>query len=133
MYQKKRDATTFYTDRKGKLNISGVLIGNYTAYETKNPHYGYVVSEQEPVTIPYQRTEITKITNYQRYIKLSGYIWLDVQDEKQTVSNDLYKNDKYDTKDKSFNGIKVKLKDKDGNIVKKQEQKQVQNLQEKNK
>lgn len=114
----KRDATTFYTDRKGKLNISGVLIGNYTAYETKNPHYGYVVSEQEPVTIPYQRTETTKITNYQRYIKLSGYIWLDVQDEKQTVSNDLYKNDKYDTKDKSFNGIKVKLKDKDGNIVK---------------
>ncbi len=110
-------ATVFFTDSKGKIKVDGVLIANYEAIEVINPHYGYVVEEQKIITIPYQYDGITKITNYQRYVKLSGYIWDDIQSEKMNVRNEYYKNDNFDNKDIPFNNITVRLKDKDGNIV----------------
>ena len=62
--------------------------------------------------------KVPTTANVQKYIKLSGYIWKDVHEGKQTVRNDLYKDGDYDENDESFNGITVRLKDKDGNTLK---------------
>ena len=112
----KNDATEFMTDSDGKIKIENLIMGTYVAYETKNPNYGYVI-EDEGIEIPVSETVIT-IKNVQKYIKLSGYIWKDVHEGKQTVRNDLYKDGDYDENDESFNGITVRLKDKDGNTLK---------------
>ena len=98
------EATEFMTDSNGKIKFENLIMGTYVAYETKNPNYGYEIIK-DGITIK----------NIQKYIKLSGYIWKDVQSGKQTVRNDLYKDDEYDVNDESFNGITVRLKDKDGN------------------
>ena len=112
----KNDATEFMTDSNGKIKIENLIMGTYVAYETKNPNYGYVI-EDEGIEIPVNETVIT-IKNVQKYIKISGYIWKDVQYGKQTVRNDLYKDSDYDENDEAFNGITVRLKDKDGNTLK---------------
>ena len=110
------EATEFMTDSNGKIKFENLIIGTYVAYETKNPNYGYEIIK-DGIEIPINQTSIT-IKNIQKYIKLSGYIWKDVQSGKQTVRNDLYKDDEYDVNDESFNGITVRLKDKDGNTLK---------------
>ncbi len=110
------EATEFMTDSNGKIKFENLIMGTYVAYETKNPNYGYEIIK-DGIEIPINQTSIT-IKNIQKYIKLSGYIWKDVQSGKQTVRNDLYKDDEYDVKDESFNGITVRLKDKDGNTLK---------------
>lgn len=112
----KNDATEFMTDSNGKIKIENLIMGTYVAYETKNPNYGYVVSD-EGIEISVSETAVT-IKNVQKYIKLSGYIWKDVHEGKQTVRNDLYKDGDYDENDEAFNGITVRLKDKDGNTLK---------------
>ena len=110
------EATEFMTDSNGKIKFENLIMGTYVAYETKNPNYGYEIIK-DGIEIPINQTSIT-IKNIQKYIKLSGYIWKDVQSGKQTVRNDLYKDDEYDVNDGSFNGITVRLKDKDGNTLK---------------
>ena len=110
------EATEFMTDSNGKIKFENLIMGTYVAYETKNPNYGYEIIK-DGIEIPINQTSIT-IKNIQKYIKLSGYIWKDVQSGKQTVRNDLYKDDEYDVNDESFNGITVRLKDKDGNTLK---------------
>ena len=112
----KNDATEFMTDSNGKIKIENLIMGTYIAYETKNPNYGYEIIE-DGIEIPVNQTTIT-IKNIQKYTKLSGYIWKDIQSEKQTVRNDLYKDDDYDINDEYFNGITVRLKDKNGNTLK---------------
>lgn len=115
----KKDATEFKTDKNGRLSVNGLIIGNYVAYETKNPNYGY---KQISGSIKIAVNESKKvIPNEQKYVKLSGYVWKDIQSSKRTVRNDLYKtnsSDYADNKDEAFNGITVRLKDKNGNIVK---------------
>lgn len=112
----RNEATEFMTDSNGKIKFENLIMGTYVAYETKNPNYGYEIIK-DGIEIPINQTSIT-IKNIQKYIKLSGYIWKDVQSGKQTVRNDLYKDDEYDVNDESFNGITVRLKDKDGNTLK---------------
>ena len=110
------EATEFMTDSNGKIKFENLIMGTYVAYETKNPNYGYEIIE-DGIEIPISQTSIT-IKNIQKYVKLSGYIWKDIQSGKQTLRNDLYKDDEYDVNDESFNGITVRLKDKDGNTLK---------------
>lgn len=112
----RNEATEFMTDSNGKIKFENLIMGTYVAYETKNPNYGYEIIN-DGIEIPISQTSIT-IKNIQKYIKLSGYIWKDVQSGKQTLRNDLYKDDEYDINDESFNGITVRLKDKDGNTLK---------------
>ena len=45
-------------------------------------------------------------------IRLSGYVWVDKQDEKQWIRNDLYRDDEFDNNDIKLNGITVRLKDR---------------------
>ena len=45
-------------------------------------------------------------------VKLSGYVWVDKQDQKAWVRNDLYKDDEFDTNDILLDGVTVRLKDR---------------------
>ena len=45
-------------------------------------------------------------------IKLSGYVWVDKQDQKQWIRNDLYPDDDFDTNDILLDGVTVRLKDR---------------------
>lgn len=115
----KSEATEFITDKNGRIEIKGLIVGTYLAQETKNPHYGYKVIDGN-IEIPSSVTNKT-IANEQVYIKLSGYVWKDIQSTKQTTRNDLYKTDSsnyVDDRDTAFNGIIVRLKDKNGKTVK---------------
>ena len=83
-----------------------------TAIESSNPHYGYSpeIGKEYPVN---SLNETKLLYNHQKYVKLSGYVWLEENQGKTTVRNNLY--DK--GVEEGLNGIKVYLKDANGNIV----------------
>ena len=54
--ENKENATEFATNANGEITLDNLLIGEYKAYETKNPHYGYEIytegfttTKQKPV------------------------------------------------------------------------------------
>lgn len=118
------------TDDKGRLEIDKVWEGKYRLTEVNNPNYGYIIDEQsqniEVEVIPYETTE-RQVENEQVYIRLSGFIWQDLNSGKSKMRNDYYKTDKVygedieylDDADTAFDGIPVKLKRiSDNQIVK---------------
>ena len=112
--------TEFKTNANGEITIDGLLLGDYLAYETTNPNYGYefnsagvtiTVDSQDPSTADI-------ITNKQVYVKLSGYVFLDVQSAKQSYRNNLYRNDTMDDEDQLLSNVQVRLVDRrTGNTV----------------
>lgn len=108
-------ATEFITDENGEIYIEELIIGTYIAYETQNPNYGYELLE-EGVEIIVERDTTTdaEIGNKQLYVKLSGYVWLDVQSGKTSVRNDLYMDETYgqDDSDILLEDVIVRLKDR---------------------
>ena len=137
-YVDEQDATEFYTDKDGNLTVKGVTIGEYTAIELENPNKGYEKNPNATLVINAmgkgdlsRETIKVEFNNKRTYIDLSGYVWKDVQSQKNSIRNDLYRcddinnpntNATYDTLDVGVNGIKVSLKkftkDGNGNIVK---------------
>lgn len=120
-YVDKSSATEFIADSNGEINISNLLIGTYTAYETKNPkHYGYKLDTSgTTIEVNIGGTTTKQIPNEQVYIKLSGKVWIDKISEKQSVRNNLYKSNSNDSADTTLNGITVRLKEKStGNTIK---------------
>lgn len=118
---KKEDATEFITDKNGEITIKNLVVGTYVAYETKNPNYGYeIIKEGQEKSITVDKTAELQIPNKQKYIKLSGYVWVDKVFSKQASRNDLYKDNDYDSNDILLDGITVRLIDKTtGEAVKK--------------
>lgn len=115
----KSQATEFITDEKGEILIENLIVGTYIAYESKNPNYGYeIITDGVQHDVVADKTEELKITNKRTLIKLSGYVWEDIVDGKQSYRNDLYQNGVGDTQDKLLEGITVRLKDKEGKIIK---------------
>ncbi len=116
----KDQATEFITDKNGEITIENLVVGTYVAYETKNPNYGYeIISEGQEKSITVDKTEELQIPNKQKYIKLSGYVWVDKVFSKQASRNDLYKDNDYDSNDILLDGITVRLIDKTtGKVVK---------------
>ena len=115
----REQATEFVTDQNGEILINNLMVGTYVAYETKNPNYGYeIISNGQEKTIVVDKTTEFVIGNKQIYVKLSGYVWLDKISGKQSYRNDLFKDNDYDANDILLDGITVRLKDKNGNIVK---------------
>lgn len=79
--------TTLYTDEYGNRTISNIPIGSYTFTETINPHYGYEVTP-ESITINIQGGQNSKVVeNEQKYIKITGKVWEDVQEGKGSTRN----------------------------------------------
>ena len=52
------------------------------------------------------------ISNHQKYVKLSGYVWINDTQGKTSTQNDVH-----DDGENGLNGVKVYLKDKNGNTV----------------
>ncbi len=119
---KKEDATEFITDKNGEITIKNLVVGTYVAYETKNPNYGYeIIKEGQEKSITVDKTEELQIPNKQKYIKLSGYVWVDEDyaENKKSKRNHLYKDNDYDSNDILLDGITVRLIDKTtGKVVK---------------
>lgn len=119
-YVDKEQATEFITDQNGEISIENLVVGTYIAYETKNPNYGYeIISDGEEITVVIDKTEDIIIENKQVYVKLSGFVWLDKQFGKQSLRNDLYKDNDYDENDILMENVVVRLKDRTtGEVVK---------------
>lgn len=116
--ENREQATEFVTDENGEILIKNLLVGTYVAYETKNPNYGYeIITDGVSHDVVADKTEEFKITNKRVLIKLSGYVWEDKVDGKQSYRNDLYQNGEGDTQDILVEGITVRLKDKTGNVI----------------
>ena len=112
-------ATVFYTDDAGFISIDGLMVGKYIAEETVNPNYGYeFLSDDIYFNISSKNAQTITITNKQVYVKLSGYVWLDVQSGKQSTRNNLYNNDYNDDEDELLDGVIVRLKDRNGRTIK---------------
>lgn len=120
------DATEFVTGKDGNFTVKDLLVGTYTAYETKNPNAGYeIITQGQSKKITVDKTAELTIENQMTYIKLSGFVWVDKQDGKTSLRNDLYKTNKHpeinnyvDGADILLDGVTVRLKDKrTGNIV----------------
>lgn len=119
---------------KGRINLNNLAVGTYVAYEKDNPNYGYEIDsktqEKELVidkTKTLKKLEEWKIGNKQKYIKLSGFVWIDKRYGKDARANDIFKDQKevgldggiLDQNDILFNGITVRLMDrKTGKVVK---------------
>lgn len=120
-YVKNRDeATEFITDENGSITIEGLLVGTYVAYETKNPNYGYeIIKDGQSKDVLVNKTNGLVIENKQKYIKLSGYVWLDLKYGKDTTLplNALYKDNEEDINDQLMEGITVRLKDRTTNQI----------------
>lgn len=115
----KEQATEFITDKNGEITIKNLIVGTYVAYETKNPNYGYeIIEDGKEKNVTVDKTAELQIPNKQKYIKLSGYVWVDRYSGKQSARNDLYKNGTYDSEDILLDGITVRLKDESGNVIK---------------
>lgn len=115
---KYEDAEEMITDQNGEINIDNLIVGNYTAYETKNQNYGYeIIKDGIPVNVVVDKTQVLKIGNSQKYVKLSGYVWVDRVSGKQSNRNNLYYDGEYDKNDVLLDGIKVKLKNRKTNEV----------------
>ncbi len=104
---------TVKTNAVGKIEIEKMWVGKYqiTEVNVSNTDYGYVVdSTVRTITITKRQEFKSKITNRRVYVKLSGYVWQDVQSQKQSQRNDLYRNDSNDTNDILLGNITVRLK-----------------------
>ena len=109
----RNQATEFVTDSNGEILIKNLIVGTYVAYETKNPNYGYeIITNGQEKNIVVNKTTNFVIGNKQRYVKLSGFVWVDKQAGKEWIRNDLYKDNEFDTNDILLNGITVRLKDR---------------------
>ena len=116
----KEEATEFITDTNGEISIKNLVVGTYTAYETKNPNYGYeFLTEGKTTTIKKDETTVFIIENKQIYVKLSGFVWVDKISGKNSLRNDYYDtdyhpeiNDYVDDSDILLDGVTVRLKDR---------------------
>lgn len=133
-----QEAKVFTTDDDGMINVGSISFQSRTiitdsrypgyeqydryasdenviAKEVSNPHYGYQeeIGKEYPVG-DINSTKTTYIYNHQKYVKLSGYVWLEnSEDNKQTIRNDLYDQGS----EKGVNGITVYLKNAAGQVV----------------
>lgn len=111
---KETAVTNRYLDDEG-TTISAKYADNpqIIAIETSNPYYGYEPEIGKEYSVN-SVNETKLLDNHQKYIKLSGYVWLEENQGKTTVRNDLYDKEV----EQGVNGIKVNLKDSAGNTIK---------------
>lgn len=108
-------ATNVETDGDSKTLEAEYVDNNATATEVINNYYGYECNTSSTTfNILRSSSETQVLTNEQKYVKLSGYVWEDGHSGKEDL-----RNDEYDEGEESgVNGITVYLKDKSGSIVK---------------
>ena len=107
-------ATNVETDGDSKTLEAEYVDNNATATEVINNYYGYECNTSSTTfNILRSSSETQVLTNEQKYVKLSGYVWEDGHSGKEDL-----RNDEYDEGEESgVNGVPVYLKDKSGYIV----------------
>lgn len=109
-------AQEFFTDSYGQLEVKKLKMGKYIIYETKNPNQGYehitVPTNVQEIQINRPQNEVT-IENKRISINLSGIVWEDIGDNKQT-----YRNNLYGAEDKIVEGITVRLLENGNEVMK---------------
>lgn len=134
-------STILYTDSNGLIDVSNIVLpdaieatnvesdgdkkelkaeyanDNVTATEVENNYYGYEYKTEtsfKSYVLERNSSEVQVIENHQKYVKLSGYVWLDGGFGKETL-----RNDQYDVEEQpGVNNIPVYLVDKSGNVIK---------------
>lgn len=87
---------------------------NVIAIEVSNPYYGYTIGNTYTMTLNSENKLNNKtITNHQKLVKLSGYVWMDKNSGKLTM-----RHEEHEDGESGVNDITVYLKDKNGNVVK---------------
>lgn len=90
--QNAEKATEYFTNGDGRLEILDLEAGNYEIYETQNGHYGYDVQTNGQISTTVinsdEETE-TLIGNPQKKTKISGYVWNDGIEGKNSSRNSL--------------------------------------------
>ena len=97
------ETATAITDSNGRVTLTGAYNGIYYVTEINNPYYGYIVDSTEKEIS--SDGGIYTWENKQQYTKLCGYVWLDLDEGKQTARDDFYTS----PPDKRINGIPVRL------------------------
>lgn len=117
-------ATWFETDEQGTRVLEGIPIGNWEAWEdpTSVP-YGYYIENNGKNTFQLKPidTNTIQIENEQKWVKLSGYVWVDKPNDKELSGES--RNDLFDenSNDRLLDGITVKLikkKDQKTEVIK---------------
>lgn len=117
-------ATWFETDKNGILSLERIPTGEWEYYEdsTSLP-YGYYIEGKEKGKFTLQPIETNNITvtNLQRWVKLSGYVWVDKPNDKELSGES--RNDLFDdnSNDRLLDGITVRLikkKDQKTTVIK---------------
>ena len=107
--------TTVKTDKDGKIHLDGLRVGKYIITETGSDNKYFEVGNGENENkIEIEITDSTpaqKVYNKRTYIDLSGIVWEDGQEGKQSLRDDIYTQG-----ETLLEGVKVTLK-KDGNAV----------------
>lgn len=122
-------ATWFTTDKDGQIYLHNVPVGNWTYKEDPTSvKEGYDITGAEEGTFQLESkpANFVLVENKQKYVKLSGFVWVDkvgVKSGDGNDRNDLFKTNQDgnhpDEKDLLFDGITVKLKDeRTGSTVK---------------
>lgn len=99
-------ATVFATEEDGTKTIKNLPVGKYQLYETEAPDYYEIVGPNPvEVTINGGGTVYKTVINRQKYVDLSGYVWVDNISGKMSTSDNLR-----NTKDDSpLERVKVSL------------------------
>lgn len=114
------EATWFKTDANGKIHLEGLFVGNWTYQENpKTLPYGYDITGKEKGTFKLESKDTNTVTieNEQKWVKLSGYVWVDKVNSKDSDAKN--RNDIFDPKgtDYLLDGITVRLKNSETNQV----------------
>ncbi|MBR3162586.1 MAG: hypothetical protein IKF17_00590 [Clostridia bacterium] len=141
-YVDEKDATLFSTNDNGEVEINKLKIGTYTVSEIKNPNKPYggstgdvdtdkifynlnISGEKQAVKDGKIQVNVNKggdeyvnlyIYNEKKYVDITGYVWKDViggKDNNRAYAGE----DIYADGDVLLEGIKVYLKDSNGNTI----------------
>ena len=132
------ESSIYYTDKDGLISIENIKFPtktiknesskddsytstarlkpgeNIVAKEVSNPHYGYTVGNTYNISLDSGKQVSNKtITNHQKLVKLSGYVWIDSNSGKLTM-----RQEEFESGEKGKDGIKVYLRDRNGTPVK---------------
>lgn len=114
------------TKIKSSQKLDGIQqAGIYIIWEVKNENDNYPEATlQKPInvgeiSIGLGEDKSITITNQKQYVKISGYVWQDIEPDGGTREdrNSLYQNGSNDTKDQLLSGIQVQLKDKTAGVI----------------
>ena len=130
--------TILYTDSDGIISISDITLPEAThatniksdgdsedleaeyvddtviATEVENNYYGYECNVESTIfNVQRSSSDTQVLQNHQKLVKLSGYVWLDGQEGKESL-----RNDEHDDEETGVNDIPVYLVDKSGNRIK---------------